>query len=77
MEDNPKQSLMADVSLYNEQPTDTGLSRPSARLLSYTPSISTSKGGVSVGNVPVDNRQWNVLKVAYVQNIIYERDKKT
>ena len=77
MEDNTKQSLMADASLYNEQPTDTDLSCPSVRLLSYTPSISTSKGGVSVGNVPVDNRQWNVLKVAYVQNVIYERDKKT
>ena len=68
---------MADASLYNGQPTDTGFSCPSARLLSYTPSISTSKGGGAVGNVPVDNRQWNVLKVVYVQNIIYERDKKT
>ena len=68
---------MADASLYNGQPTDTGLSCPSARLTSCTPSISNNKGGVSVENVPVDNRQWNVLKVVYVQNIIYERDKKT
>ena len=56
---------MADASLYNGQPTDTGLSCPSARLTSCTPSISNNKGGVSVENVPNENMQWFVLRVPY------------
>ncbi len=48
MEDNTKQSLTADASLYNGQPTDTGSSCPSARLTSCTPSILKNKGWVSV-----------------------------
>ena len=65
MEDNTKQSLTADASLNNGQPTDTGSSCPSARLASCTPSISKNKGGVSVENVPDANRQWFVLRVTY------------
>ena len=65
MEDNTKQPLTADASLYNGQPTDTGSSCPSARLTSCTPSISTNKGGVSVENVPSENKQWFVLRVSY------------
>ena len=65
MEDNTKQSLTADASLYNGQPTDTGSSCPSARLTSCTPSISKNKGGVSVENVPSRNKQWFVLRVSY------------
>ena len=65
MEDNTKQPLTADASLYNGQPTDTGSSCPSARLTSCTPSISKNKGGVSVENVPSGNKQWFVLKVTY------------
>ncbi len=65
MEDNTKQPLTADASLYNGQPTDTGLSCPSARLTSCTPSISKNKGGVSVENVPDANKQWFVLRVSY------------
>ena len=65
MEDNTKQPLTADASLYNGQPTDTGLSCPSTRLTSCTPSISKNKGGVSVENVPNANRQWFVLRVTY------------
>ena len=65
MEDNTKQPLTADASLYNGQPTDTGLSCPSARLASCTPSISKNEGGVSVENVPSGNRQWFVLRVTY------------
>jgi transcription antitermination factor NusG len=65
LEDNTKQPLMADASLYNGQPTDTGLSCPNAGLTSCTPSISTNKGGVSVENVPTANRQWFVLRVSY------------
>mgnify|MGYP002770180849 FL=1 len=65
MEDNTKQPLMADASLYNGQPTDTGSSCPSARLTSCTPSISKNEGGVSVENVPSENRQWFVLRVTY------------
>ena len=65
MEDNTKQPLMADASLYNGQPTDTGFSCPSARLTSCTPSISKNKGGVSVENVPDSNKQWFVLRVSY------------
>lgn len=65
MEDNIKQPLTADVSLYNGQPTDTGSSCPSARLTSCTPSILKNKGGVSVENVPSENKQWFVLRVSY------------
>ena len=65
MEDNTKQPLTANASLYNGQPTDTGSSCPSARLTSCTPSISKNKGGVSVENVPNTNRQWFVLRVSY------------
>ena len=65
MEDKIKQSLTANASLYNGQPTDTGSSCPSARLTSCTPSISKNKGGVSVENVPSENKQWFVLRVTY------------
>lgn len=65
MEDNTKQPLTADASLYNGQPTDTGSSCPSARLASCTPSISKNKGGVSVENAPSENKQWFVLRVSY------------
>lgn len=65
MEDNTKQPLTADASLYNGQPTDTGSSCPSARLTSCTPSILNNKGGVSVENVPEANWQWFVLRVSY------------
>ena len=65
MEDNTKQPLTADASLYNGQPTDTGSSCPSAGLTSCTPSISKDKGGVSVENVPDANKQWFVLRVTY------------
>ena len=65
MEDNTKQPLTADASLYNGQPTDTGPSCPSAGLTSCTPSISKNKGGVSVENVPSGNKQWFVLRVTY------------
>ena len=65
MEDNAKQPLTVDASLYNGQPSDTGLSCPSARLTSCTPSISTNKGGVSVENAPTENKQWFVLRVLY------------
>ena len=66
MEDNTKPSLTADASLYNGQPTDTGLSCPSARLTSRTPSTSDDvRNGVSVENVPDANRQWFVLRVSY------------
>lgn len=65
MEDTTNLSQKADASLYNGQPSDTGLSCPSARLTSCTPSISKNKGGVSVENVPVGNKQWFVLRVSY------------
>ena len=65
MEDNTKQPLTANASLYNGQPTDTGSSCPSARLTSCTPSIQENKGGVSVENVPSLNKQWFVLRVSY------------
>lgn len=65
MEDNTKQPLTADASLYNGQPTDTGSSCPSAGLTSCTPSTSKDKGGVSVENVSGANEQWFVLRVSY------------
>lgn len=66
MEDNTKQPLTADASLYNGQPTDTGSSCPSARLTSCTPSISDGlRGGVSVRNVPLESKRWFVLRVSY------------
>ena len=65
MEDNTKQPLTANASLYNGQPTDTGSSCPSAGLTSCTPSISKNTGGVSVENVPDASKQWFVLRVSY------------
>ena len=66
MEDNTKQPLTADASLYNGQPTDTGSSCPSAGLTSRTPSISDNvRYGVSVENVPAGNKRWFVLRVSY------------
>ena len=65
MEDNTKQPLTADASLYNGQPTDTGSSCQSAGLTSCTPSIQKNKDGVSVENVSSGNKQWFVLRVSY------------
>lgn len=65
MEDSANQPLMADASLYNGQPTDTGSSCPSARLTSCTSSIQSNKDGVSVENVLDANKQWFVLRVSY------------
>ena len=66
MEDNTKQPPTADASLYNGQPSDTGLSCPSAGLTSRTPSTSDDvRNGVSVENVPSENKQWFVLRVSY------------
>ena len=65
MEDSANQPLMADASLYNGQPTDTGSSCPSARFTSCTPSIQKNKDGVSVENVLDANKQWFVLRVSY------------
>ena len=65
MEDNTKQPLTANASLYNGQPTDTGSSCPSAGLTSCTPSISKNKGGVAVENEPDASKQWFVLRVSY------------
>ena len=66
MEDTTNLSPKADASLYNGQPSDTGLSCPSAGLTSCTPSISDDvRYGVSVENVPAGNKQWFVLRVSY------------
>ena len=66
MEDNTKQPSKTDASLYNGQPSDTGLSCPGARLTSRTPSISDDvRYGVSVENVPAGNKRWFVLRVSY------------
>ena len=66
MEDNTKQPSKTDASLYNGQPSDTGLSCPSAGLTSRTPSISDDvRYGVSVENVPAGNKRWFVLRVSY------------
>lgn len=66
MEDTTNLSPKADASLYNGQPSDTGLSCPGAGLTSRTPSISDDvRYGVSVENVPAGNKQWFVLRVSY------------
>ncbi len=66
MEDTTNLSPKADASLYNGQPSDTGLSCPSAGLTSRTPSISDDvRNGVSVENVPDASKQWFVLRVSY------------
>ena len=66
MEDTTNLSPKADASLYNGQPSDTGLSCPGAGLTSSTPSTSEdTRNGVSVENVPVGNKQWFVLRVSY------------
>lgn len=66
MEDTTNLSSKADASLYNGQPSDNGLSCPSAGLISRTPSTSDNvRNGVSVENVPTGNKQWFVLRVTY------------
>lgn len=66
MEDTTNQPSKADASLYNGQPSDTGLSCPSAGLTSHTPSISDDvRNGVSVENVSAGNKLWFVLRVSY------------
>ena len=66
MEDTTNLSQKTDASLYNGQPIDTGLSRPSAGLTSCTPSTSDDvRNGVSVENVPDASKQWFVLRVSY------------
>lgn len=66
MEDTTNLSPKADASLYNGQPSDTGLSCPSAGLTSRTPSTSDDvRNGVSVENAPDANKQWFVLRVSY------------
>ena len=66
MEDTTNLSPKADASLYNGQPSDTGLSCPSAGLTSRTPSTSDDvRNGVSVENVSTGNKQWFVLRVLY------------
>ena len=66
LEDTTNLSPKEDASLYNGQPSDTGLSCPSAGLTSRTPSISEdTRNGVSVENVPTLNKQWFVLRVSY------------
>ena len=66
MEDTTNLSPKADASLYNGQPTDTGLSCPSAGLITSTPSISEdTRNGVPVENMPTGNKQWFVLRVSY------------
>jgi transcription antitermination factor NusG len=66
LEDTTNLSPKADASLYNGQPSDTGLSCPSAGLTSRTPSISDNvRYGVSVENVPAGNKRWFVLRVSY------------
>lgn len=66
MEDTTNLSPKADASLYNGQPSDTGLSCPCAGLTSRTPSTYDDvRNGVSVENVPAENKQWFVLRVSY------------
>ena len=66
MEDTTNQPSKADASLYNGQPSDTGLSCQSAGLTSRTPSTSDDvRYGVSVENVLNGNKQWFVLRVSY------------
>ena len=66
MEDTTNLSPKADASLHNGQPSDTGLSCPSAGLTSRTPSTYDDvRNGVSVENVPAGNKQWFVLRVSY------------
>lgn len=66
MEDTTNQPSAANTSLYNGQPTDTGLPCPNAELTSCTPSISENVGnGVSVRSVPTENDLWFVLRVLY------------
>ena len=66
MEDTTNLSPKADAPLYNGQPSDTGLSCPSAGLTSRTPSISDDvRNGVSVENVSAGNKLWFVLRVSY------------
>lgn len=66
LEETTNQPSMADASLYNGQPIDTGSSCPSVGLTSCTLSTSDDvRNGVSVESVPFGNKQWFVLRVSY------------
>lgn len=65
LEENNFQSIKTDASLYNGLPTDTGTMCHSAEVTSSTLPISKCKDGVSVENVPTENKQWLVLRVSY------------
>ena len=66
MEDTTNMPPKASASLYNGQPTDTGLSCPSARFTSCTSSIPRYvRNGVSVENMPEESKRWFVLRVSY------------
>lgn len=65
MEEKDSQSIKTDASLYNGRPTDTGSKCHSAEVTSSTPPISKYKDGVSIENVPTENKQWLVLRVSY------------
>lgn len=61
-----KQPQTADASLINEQPTDTGSSCFGVGFASSTPSISENiMNGVTVGNIPIRDKKWFVLRVSY------------
>ena len=61
---------MADASLFNGQPNDTGSSCPGARLTSCTPSISKDKDWVSVENVHNANKASLYIRDAAMDNVI-------
>ena len=64
MEEFTKQP-QADASLYNGQSLDTSPTCHSTGLTSRTLSTSDARNGVSVENVPIESKQWYVLRVSY------------
>lgn len=58
-------SVKTDASMYNGQPTDTGSMCHSVGVTYSMPSIPKNEDGVSVENVPTENKRWLVLRVSY------------
>ena len=63
--DKEIRSVKTDASLYNGQPTDTGIKCHSVGVTFSTPSIPKNKDEVSVENVHAHSKQWYVLRVSY------------
>ena len=64
LEEKNFQSIKTDTSLYNGRPTETGTQCHNIGVTSSMASIPKNEDGVSIENVPTENKQWLVLRVS-------------